>query len=339
MNYKHLLRWGSIAGAGALAVAAIGRGRRTRGVAPELHSPMLMMLPTISPTLVTLARRVMALAPAAKAPPGVRRSERLVPGDGHRPPVRIVMFERTASSGTRPALLWIHGGGYVVGTPEQGMAFVSHVLDRIDVAIVSVDYRLAPEHPFPAPLDDCHAALCWLVEQASDLAIDTKRIAIGGQSAGGGLAAALVQRAVDSGPIVPAFQLLVYPMLDAATTARSDHGESGRFAWTPKSNHFGWASYLGRDPTMGDYPDYAVPAQRGDLTGLPPAWIGVGTLDLFHDEDVEYGERLRDAGVSCVTHVTEGGYHGFDIFKPRADATLRFYDSMLVALAGNLGLS
>ncbi|MEN2784906.1 alpha/beta hydrolase [Sphingomonas qilianensis] len=247
------------------------------------------------------------------------------------------MFERALSAGTRPALLWMHGGGFVVGRPEQDMAIVSRILDRIDIAIISIDYRLAPEHPFPAPLDDCHAALCWLVEHASELDIDIKRIAIGGQSAGGGLAAALVQRVADNGPIVPAFQLLVYPMLDAQT-GRSDHGARGQFLWTPKNNIFGWTSYLGRDPKTGDFPNYAVPARRASLTGLPPAWIGVGTLDLFHDEDVEYGNRLRGAGIDCVTHVVEGAYHGFDGVKPEANATASFYDSMLRALAEKLAM-
>jgi acetyl esterase/lipase len=272
-------------------------------------------------------------------PQGVRMTERLIPEGKDNPPIRIVIFERETPKAHRPALLWAHGGGYVIGNPEQDLAFVVRVLDQLDIAIVSVDYRLAPEHPFPAPLDDCHTALCWLVEHANELGIDVDRIAIGGQSAGGGLAAALVQRAVDQGPITPAFQLLLYPMLDAQTTAKNDHGGKGQFIWTPKGNHFGWASYLGRDPVMAGYPTYAVPAQRADLAALPPAWIGVGTLDLFHDEDIAYSKRLRAAGVDCVTHVTEGGYHAFDVMRPKAVATSLFYQSLMSALSKGLKVS
>ena len=337
MTNTNVLRWGVLAGAGALMGLATRQAWRTRVVPPELRSPALMASPTFSAKLVRLIRRTMARAPSAKVPQGLRMSEHWVSASESAPPIRLVIFERETSSASRPALLWAHGGGFVIGRPEQDMAFVERILDHLDIAIVSVDYRLAPEHPFPAPLDDCHAALCWLVEHAADLAIDIDRIAIGGQSAGGGLAAALVQRAVDEGPVSPVFQLLVYPMLDAQTTAKPDFGGRGRFIWTPKSNHFGWASYLGRDPAIRDYPAYAVPAQRADLAGLPPAWIGVGTLDLFHGEDLEYGERLRKAGVACVTHIAEGGYHAFDIMRPRAAATSQFYDSMLAALSGSLG--
>nr|WP_305729555.1 alpha/beta hydrolase [Pseudomonas yamanorum] len=265
-------------------------------------------------------------------------SERLVAASADGPPVRIVVFERETSSAKRPALLWIHGGGYVIGRPEQNMAFFKNVLNRLDIAIVSVDYRLAPEHPFPAPLDDCYAALRWMVEHPSDLAIDVDRIAIGGQSAGGGLAATLVQRVVDDGLVEPVFQLLLYPTLNAPTSAETRHGAVGRFVVTPKTNYFAWASYLGCDPTIGGYPTYAVPAQRSELAGLPSAWIGVGTLDLFHDDNAEYGKRLRESGVACVTYVVEGGYHAFEVRNPKAAATSHFYDSMLAALSRSLGV-
>jgi acetyl esterase/lipase len=308
-------------------------------VPEELRSAVLMASPTFSPRLVAFVRRAMALAPMAKLPAGMRMSEHQVAVDADRPSVRIVVLERAVRSAKRPALLWMHGGGYVIGTPEQDIAFLSKLLDRLDIVIVSVDYRLAPDHPFPAPLDDCHAALGWLARHAAGLAIDPDRIAIGGQSAGGGLAAALVQRAVDTGTVAPVFQLLVYPMLDAETTARADHGDTGRFVWTPESNRFGWTSYLGGDPTADDHPAYAVPARRADLHGLSPAWIGVGTLDLFHDEDLAYGERLREAGIPCVTHVTDGGYHAFDLMKPNAAATSLFNDSMVAALRKGLGIA
>ncbi|TCP96327.1 acetyl esterase/lipase [Sphingomonas sp. PP-F2F-A104-K0414] len=338
MSNKQILKWASVAGVGLLAATAVRRARLMRIVPRELRSALLMVPLTFSPSLVAILRRVTAVAPASKMPAGMRMTEHWSTGDQDRPPVRIVVLERAARSVNRPVMLWMHGGGYVIGTPEQDIALLTKLLARLDIVIVSVDYRLAPEHPFPAPLDDCHTALEWLTEHASELAIDTARVAVGGQSAGGGLAAALVQRAVDAGPVSPVFQLLVYPMLDNATTAVADHGDTGLFGWTPESNYFGWTSYLGGDPTTKDHAVYSVPASRIDLCALPPAWIGVGTLDLFHDEDAAYGERLRQAGVSCTTHITEGGYHGFDILKPNTVATERFHDSMVAALKAGLAI-
>ena len=253
--------------------------------------------------------------------------------------MRIVGFERSVSLTPRPALLWLHGGGFVCGVPKQDTAFLARLLDRLDLLIVSVDYRLAPEHPFPAALDDAHAALAWLVDNAAKLGVDPARIAVGGQSAGGGLAAALAQRAVDQGPVTPAFQLLIYPMLDASTTRRQEHGDTGRFVWTPDSNCFGWRSYLGRNPIDGDHPAYAVPAARADLGGLPPAWIGVGSLDLFHDENLDYGQRLKDAGVAADICVVEGAYHGFDAFTPNTTTSRGFRDDMIDSLEQRLHLS
>lgn len=336
MAYGHTVQLGTLVGASALTIFAIRRARKMKIVPSELRNAALIVSPTFSSMAVWLIRKATALSPVTKPPRGVRMTELSVASSKNGPAVRVVLFERETTSGIRPALLWMHGGGYVIGTPEQDMAFVARILDTLDIAIVSVDYRLAPEHPFPAALHDCHTALAWLVEHASEMAIDVNRIAIGGQSAGGGLAAALVQRAVDDQLLVPAFQLLVYPMLDARTTRRHDHGVTGQFVWTPKSNRFGWARYLGHDPAIETFPVYAVPAQRDDFARLPPAWIGVGTLDLFHDEDVEYGERLKHAGVASVTYVTEGGYHAFDLLSPESDATFRFYASMLSALSDGL---
>lgn len=293
---------------------------------------------TTSARTLPIFRRLQALAPSPAVPDGVGVAEHRVPAGSSAETVRVLTAERAASPGTRPALLWLHGGGYVMGEPEQDMALIGNILDRLDLVIVSVDYRLAPEHPFPAALDDAQAALAWLVDQSASLRIDPARIAIGGQSAGGGLAAALAQLAVDQGPVRPAFQLLMYPMLDAATTRRPDTGDQGRFVWTPASNRYGWRSYLGRDPERGGYPAYAVPSARADLHGLPPAWIGVGTLDLFHDEDVAYGRRLTEAAVACQVCIVEGGYHAFDLFSSDAAASLGFQDAMITALGHGLAL-
>jgi acetyl esterase/lipase len=179
---------------------------------------------------------------------------------------------------------------------------------------VSVDYRLAPETPFPGPVEDCYAALVWLHEQAKLLGVDPARIAIGGESAGAGLAAALGLLARDRGKAPVAFQMLIYPMLDDRTGATSDpHPYSGEFIWTAESNRFGWASLLGGAPGGGDVSRYAAPARAENLAGLPPTFIAVGGLDLLLEEDLEFARRLTRAGVLTELHVYPGAYHAPDM--------------------------
>ncbi len=192
-----------------------------------MRTPTLLLPMTMSTPTMRIFRGLQALTPAPAVPAGLRATEHWIPQDGDAPAVRVVSFERRVTSKPRAAMLWLHGGGFVCGRPEQDMALVARMLERLDVLIVSVDYRLAPEHPFPAPLDDAYAILAWLAAHAADLATDPDRIVVGGQSAGGGLAAALVQRTVDHGPVRLIFQLLVYPMLDVATTRRHEHDLSG----------------------------------------------------------------------------------------------------------------
>ena len=229
----------------------------------------------------------------------------------------------TGVSSPTPALLWIHGGGYVIGTAAQDDALCRRFADTLGMTVAAVDYRLAPEHPYPAPLEDCYAALLWL---AGLPAVDPARIAIGGASAGGGLAAALALLARDRAEVKPVLQVLVYPMLDD----RSVHthlDDPGHRLWNATSNRFGWRAYLGdADPKV------AVPARRTDLSGLPPAWLGVGTLDLFHDEDITYAEQLQAAGVPCEVHLVPGAFHGFDGIAPQASISQTFFDSQCARL-------
>ena len=331
------LGWAAAVGAAALVAAGARRARHLAAVAPDLRSPALLLLPMTMSRLTLPIYRALAARTASTPPPaGVRSAEHWAPGWGDAPSVRVVTYERSASSSKpKPALLWMHGGGFVCGAPEQDAALLARIVDRLDLLIVSVDYRLAPEHPFPAALDDAHAALAWLAGEAASLGVDPARIAVGGQSAGGGLAAALAQRAADHGPARPAFQLLVYPMLDATTLRRRGRSENGRFVWTPESNRFAWRSYLGRHIAR-DHPAYAVPAARADLGGLPPAWIGVGDLDLFHHEDIEYGRRLREAGVSADIRIVKGGYHGFDALALNTKTSRSFHVEMIEALERGL---
>jgi acetyl esterase/lipase len=236
----------------------------------------------------------------------------------HRPP---------GHDGPAPAMLWMHGGGYVLGHAQQDDRLCRRFSDTLGITVASVDYRLAPEHPFPAPLEDCYAALEWLTALP---AVDTRRVAIGGASAGGGLAAALALLARDRGEIKPALQLLVYPMLDDRAMAHRGAARKYRL-WTESSNRFGWACFLG-----GTDPEVAVPARRADLSGLPPAWVGVGTLDLLCPEDVAYAGRLKDAGVPCVLEVVPGAFHGFDVVAPGRPVSRAFFDSQCASLADAL---
>jgi acetyl esterase/lipase len=227
----------------------------------------------------------------------------------------------------RPAVLWMHGGGYVIGSPEVEAMGSSRLARDLGVVVVSPDYRLAPEHPFPAALDDCMTTLVWMRANAEELGIDPDRIAVVGASAGGGLAAAVAQRGHDEGIALRA-QVLVYPMLDDRAALRDDYAGRGRFLWTPANNRFGWTSYLGREPRMSDAPEYAAPARRTNLTGLPPAWVGVGDLDLFYDENVDYAEKLRANGVPCELVTVPGMYHGADGLAPKARSMQDFRRGM-----------
>lgn len=234
-----------------------------------------------------------------------------------------------------PAVLWIHGGGLIMGNSVQDRAYCEQVADELGVAVASVGYRLAPEDPFPAALDDCAAALQWLAVQPG---IDPTRIAVAGGSAGGNLAAALALRARDEGGVQPCFQLLLYPMLDDRTVLRSDLDRSAMRMWSPKANRFGWDSYLMGKAGGVAVPELAAPARAEDLSGLPPAWIGVGGSDLFHDEDVAYALRLQEAGVDCTLDVVPGGYHAFDVIERNTPVSQRFIAAQLAALRVGLGL-
>jgi acetyl esterase/lipase len=233
--------------------------------------------------------------------------------------VEVRLYRPAGASGRGPALLWIHGGGYVIGDAAQDDVLCRRFARELGATVASVNYRLAPEHPYPAPVEDCYSALTWLNALPS---VDPARVAIGGASAGGGLAAALALLTRDRGEIDVAAQLLVYPMIDDRTVLRSDLDNPGHRLWNQSSNKFGWRAYLGDAD-----PEVAVPARRTDLAGLPPAWIGVGTLDLFHDEDLAYAESLRAAGVPCEVMVVEGAFHGFDGIAPKADVSQSFFAS------------
>jgi acetyl esterase/lipase len=279
------------------------------------------------PRTVITARTLPALRVLTKLAAIARRPDAQVVSVNAN--VSVHVFRPASAPPRAPALLWIHGGGMVLGDAGQDSGFCRGVAEQLNIIVVSVAYRLAPEHPFPAPLEDCYAALQWLARQPD---IDSARIAIGGASAGGGLAAALALLAKQRGEIRPVLQLLSYPMLDDRTTTRTDIDPRGLRLWSPASNRFGWRAYLGSAVADGEAPPLAAPARHDDLSGLPPAWIGVGSNDLFHDEDVTYARRLRQAGVATTLHLVPGAYHNFDSIEAKAAISRAFVKAQTAAL-------
>ena len=219
-----------------------------------------------------------------------------------------------------------------MGNVEQDDRRSMAVARDLGITVAAASYRLAPEYPAPAALHDAYACLRYLHHSAADCDIDPGRIAIGGTSAGGGLTAALAQLAHDIGEIRPVFQLMAYPMLDDRSVLRTDRDHSNARLYTAQGHLLTWRSYLGHEPGDPHIVDYAAPARRTDLSGLPPAWIGVATNDVLFEEGVAYANRLNECGVPCALHVVEGGFHGFDVLFGRAAVSQTFRQEQLRAL-------
>jgi acetyl esterase/lipase len=248
-----------------------------------------------------------------------------VPGPAGAPEVRVLVYRPSTGTGPWPVLFHIHGGGHVIGTPELMAPRNRQLCADLGCMIVATSYRLSPETSFPGSLEDCYAALRWTHRHAAELGGDPTRLAVIGESAGGGLAAGLCLLARDRGEAPVTFQHLIYPMLDDRTGA---HPYGGRVVWTPADNHFGWSAMLGREPGGADISPYAAPARAEDLAGLPPTFISVGALDLFLEEDLEYGRRLARAGVPVELHVYPGAFHGYDVGAAAPVARNAYRDSV-----------
>ncbi|MEM6290085.1 MAG: alpha/beta hydrolase [Myxococcota bacterium] len=239
--------------------------------------------------------------------------------------VRNVQTDETAVRVYTPgkpggaAVLWMHGGGLLLGTPEQDDAVCSALARDLEAVVVSVRYRFAPEHPFPAAHDDCWSAWQWMQTQASAHGFDPGRVALAGTSAGGGLAATLAQRLRDEAEAQSAAVLLRWPMLDDRTAVNPAVEDTAHVVWNNRSNRAAWGAYLGQAAGAETVSPYAVAARHEDLHGLPPTWIGVGTLDLFHDEAVAYARRLALAEVPTSIEVVRGAFHDFTTLAPQAE--------------------
>lgn len=211
----------------------------------------------------------------------------------------------------RGALLWLHGGGRVFGAPKTEAWLCAHLAKTLGLHVFAPTYRLATQHPFPAAHEDAHAAWHWIQENAARLGLDPWRVAIGGESAGGGLAAELTQRLLDEDGVQPCAQLLLCAMLDDRTATDDALTAERHLVWNNRSNHYAWSSYLSGPPGRAAVPRYSVAARRQDLSGLPPAWIHVGSLDLFAQENLTYWQRLQGAGVPVEIEHLVGAYHGY----------------------------
>ncbi len=262
-------------------------------------------------------RRASLQTPKFKDEPPV--TETLVTVGGGAPDVRVYLINGKRDAAPKPAVLYLHGGGFVGGSAKTNVTALQTLAKRLNVVIASVDYRLAPETRFPGALNDNYAALNWLYRNAVDIGVDAQRIAIMGESAGGGHAAMLAISVRDRGEIPLKLQMLIYPMLDDRTgSSQQVPSMQGEVIWTPKQNVFGWQSLLGIKPGGKAAPYGSVPSRIDDLKGLAPAFIAVGTLDLFMNEDVEYAQRLANAGVATELYVVPGAFHGFELAAPKS---------------------
>lgn len=262
----------------------------------------------------------------------VRIEDRHIPLQDAEIKLRLRCYYPLQVEGPLPVFYWMHGGGMMGGTPEQDDGQMKQIAVEARVLVISVDYRVAPEYPFPIPLNDCYAGLRWVTDHAELWNIDINRIAVGGASGGGGLAASLTLKIKRDGGPKLVHQSLTYPMLDDRNETNSSHQITSLGLWDRSFNLFGWQAYLGTDQDKDIVPALAVPAREPDLSGLPSAFIAVGSLDLFRDEDIEYAIRLMEAGVSTELHFYPGAVHGFDWYIPKEKMTISFLEKRINAL-------
>ncbi|HEX7857748.1 MAG TPA: alpha/beta hydrolase [Sphingobium sp.] len=349
MDRRKFLAAGAMAAASniinsRLWAAEAGDDALVASVHPELRQLARQMLPMFrsqpAPTLESLpAMRSQSMSYAKKPAADIPYEKREIAGAAGQPPVTLYLINAGKGEG-RPAILYTHGGGFIAGSAASYIEPLQALCRELGCVAVAVEYRLAPETTYRGSIEDNYAGLKWLHDNAASLGVDPARIAVMGESAGGGHAALLAIAARDRGEVPVAFQCLIYPMLDDRTGSSRDVPPNvGRFIWTPQSNRFGWQCFLGEKPGTVHISSAAVPARVTNLTGLPPAFIGVGSIDLFVDEDIEYARRLNDSGVSTELIVVPGAFHGFDILPIPSQIGQRFAAAKLIALKRGLGIT
>lgn len=244
--------------------------------------------------------------------------ERVVPGPAGAPDISLLIARPAEAVTALPGIYYVHGGGMIVGNNRMGMEEMADLATELGLVVVSVEYRLAPEHPHPAPVEDCYAGLLWTTEHAAELGIDSERLVLTGFSAGGGLAAALALLARDRGMPAPAGQMLLSPMLDDRNDTPSSVQMAGMGVWDRALNETGWTALLGPQCGGPHVSPYAAPARATDLSALPATFVDVGSAETFRDEVVAYASNLWQAGGRAELHVWPGGFHGFDSYAPHA---------------------
>lgn len=290
---------------------------------PDVREPLEQLLAAIPggfnsiPDIVQRRATVTQLLAAIEIPPNpnVISEDRTVPGPEGAPDITVRIYRPVDATGTLPGIYFIHGGGMILGDIDGEDAVATQICERVDAVVVSVEYRLAPEHPYPAPVEDCYAGLVWMALHASELRFDPERLAVYGGSAGGGLTIATSMLARDRGFPALRFQMPIYPMIDDRNETPSSHEITDIGLWDRAGNIEAWKWYLGD----GKPDQYAAPARAEDLTGLPPTFIDVGTVDLFRDEDITFAMRLMQAGVPTELHVNPGAYHAAEVFAPECE--------------------
>ncbi|WP_335981167.1 MULTISPECIES: alpha/beta hydrolase [Streptomycetaceae] len=291
---------------------------------PELGAVLALVHQQLSPTVT--AQDIGALRAGLFAAPGedltrggtVEVRDLAVPGPDGAPEVPLLVLRPAGLAAGAPVIYYLHGGGMIIGDQRTGVGTVLDWAVANGAVVVSAGYRLAPEHPDPAPVEDCYAGLLWVHEHAGRIGGDRDRVVLAGTSAGGGLAAGVALLARDRGGPRPLAQVLMCPMLDDRFVTPSSRELDGEGIWDRTSNTTGWHALLGERRGTDDVSIYAAPARATDLAGLPTAFIDVGSVETFRDEAIDYAARLLQAGVQCELHVWPGGFHGFDAMAPHA---------------------
>jgi acetyl esterase/lipase len=303
---------------------------------PEVAVPLNQLLEALPggfnsiPDIVQRRATVEAMLSGIEIPdnPNVTKEDRTVPGPQGEPDISVRVYRPVGKTGPLPGIYFIHGGGMILGSVEGEDPVATKICDEVGAVVVSVEYRLSPENPHPAPAEDCYAGLQWMAAHAEELNIDPDKLGVYGGSAGGGLTIAVALMARDRGGPALTFMMPIYPMIDDTNTTASTQEIVDIGIWDRSGNVEAWAWYLGGKPAD----QYAAPTRAEDLAGLPPAFIDVGTVDMFRDEDIAFAQRLMQAGVPTELHIHPGSYHAAETFAADAALSQRIWALRIDAL-------